>query len=378
MPQKASPLRTYDSHHRVSPGERYNYLTTVAFSHEKHRNRYWTCLCDCGNETVVREVSLKAGRTGSCGCHAKALRESFEDLTGKVYGRLTVVRLSSEKPPVPVRSKEGKRIGLRRYWDCECECGNTKIANGNSLKTGSTKSCGCLARDTGVLLAERFSTTHGKSHTRLYKLHSGILSRCADKENKDYGGRGIAVAEDLKKYEDFEAWFIAKFKMAEPPKGMSLDRIDNNLGYTKDNLRLATAEEQVLNRRWAIMVDTEDGPKYLIEVCNSRGLSYDTVWTRYRKLGWSLAEALELAPRPVKNSLWPSSEVPGIYYNAQRGQWAAHANYCGRNCHVGHYSTEDEAIAAQQKALERVKALTPEEIGRLKKSEFSSLVRGRN
>lgn len=91
----------------------------------------WNCQCSCGNTVTYQGSVLSKGRAVSCGCKRK------EDLTGKKFGRLTVVKYSN--------SKEGTR-----YWECACDCGNITYVPTKSLNSGNTKSCGCLRYETTI------------------------------------------------------------------------------------------------------------------------------------------------------------------------------------------------------------------------------------
>lgn len=110
----------------------------------------------------------------------------FIDLTGKKFGRLTVV----------------KYVG-KSYWLCRCECGNKKIVLGSHLKGGKIQSCTCLHKQQ---LTER-NTKHNLCHTRLYRTWSSIKIRCYDKNfkyYKNYGSRGIKVCDEwLENFEPF-------------------------------------------------------------------------------------------------------------------------------------------------------------------------------
>ena len=96
----------------------------------------WECACDCGKTTIVRGSSLTGGYVKSCGCLQRTNNhERAKDLAGQRFGRLTVLRLI-----------ENRSTG-RKTWECQCDCGNTKIVKHNSLISGNTKSCGCLKKD---------------------------------------------------------------------------------------------------------------------------------------------------------------------------------------------------------------------------------------
>ena len=114
-------------------GQRFGNLVVKELSHcEKGRGFYYRCQCDCGGEITTLGISLRDGNTKSCGhCSRKAAwTRNREDLTGQTFGWLTVKKYLYSKQ--------------YSYWECECKCGNTCIANGTTLKYGSKKSCGCL------------------------------------------------------------------------------------------------------------------------------------------------------------------------------------------------------------------------------------------
>jgi hypothetical protein len=102
----------------------------------------WLCKCDCGNTKIIRASNLQNGTTKSCGCLSDENRKvsRFKDLTGKIFGRLTVIELADKliKP-------NNKFVTM---WKCKCECGNEIIVRSHSLISKNTKSCGCLYEDT--------------------------------------------------------------------------------------------------------------------------------------------------------------------------------------------------------------------------------------
>lgn len=101
----------------------------------------WNCKCECGQETLATGTALKNGHKKSCGCLAKEKiaevgRNNFIDLTDKTFEKLTVIkRISTSKTPAGA---------TKIFWLCKCECGNQCVVEGNALKTGNTKSCGCI------------------------------------------------------------------------------------------------------------------------------------------------------------------------------------------------------------------------------------------
>jgi len=122
---------------------------------------------------------------------------------------------------------------------CRCECGNITSVCRCGLRSGRTKSCGCFLIET--------RTTHGMSRTPTYNAWVSMIQRCTNHNNishKNYGERGITVCK--KWQSSFEAFFK---DMGKKPKGLTLERINNNLGYSKDNCKWATRVEQNRNQR---------------------------------------------------------------------------------------------------------------------------------
>ena len=196
-------------------------------SKQSKRTVRWLCDCDCGMCSVVNSQDLRSGKTKSCGCMKRV------DLTGKHYGRLTVL---------------GRSHGAPSTWDCRCECGSLVIVRGGNLHSGSTKSCGCLRRDH----AKQLKIKHGHAPkrgrpSREYRSWQAMKRRCFVSDNDNYryyGGRGITVCERWKNsFENFMA------DMGPRPKRRTLDRIDSDGNYEPGNCRWATGSEQRLNQR---------------------------------------------------------------------------------------------------------------------------------
>lgn len=162
---------------------------------------------------------------------------NFIDLRAQRFGRLVVVEQADNNNRGQVT------------WKCKCDCGNIKIICSASLVRGSTNSCGCLQKED----VKKRSTKHGMRKTLTYKIWAGMLQRCNnwnDPSYKDYGGRGITVCERWLKFENFFA------DMGEKPHGLTIDRIDNDLGYYKENCKWATQAEQVRNQRLSVKSKT--------------------------------------------------------------------------------------------------------------------------
>lgn len=200
------------------------------------------------------------------------------DLVGVKFSRLTVIS----------RGVSSTRGDAR--WDCRCECGNTKLVAGNHLRNKAIVSCGCYREDA--------KKTHGRHRSATYTAWGNMVQRCSNPNNggyKDYGGRGIAVCDRWYSFENFYS------DMGDAEYSLTLERVDNDLGYCKDNCKWATPTEQALNKR--------------LRKDNSSG---------YR----------------------------GVYPNKKRGGWDVQLFRNGRSRHIGHFVELHDAILARKHAEE--------------------------
>ena len=190
------------------------------------------------------------------------------DLAGRVYERLTVI------------SRAGTR-GNHALWNCMCSCGTATVVQASHLNSGRIKSCGCYIREQ--------STTHGKRRSRVYKIWDGMVQRCTNPNAtgyEHYGGRGIQVCEAWLTFENFFA------DMGDPPSNAySLDRRDNDDGYSADNCRWATEEEQHNNRSDNRLIEYKGKSLTIAGWVRETGLSKDTILKRLKR-GWSVERTL--------------------------------------------------------------------------------------
>ena len=170
-------------------------------------------------------------------------------------------------------------------WLCKCVCGVVKTVRRRNLSIfgGNTQSCGCLHR-------EQF--THGVSATKAYQVLRNMILRCTDKHDlayENYGGRGIYVCARWSVQKEGPLNFIED--MGQPPPGKTIDRIDNDGPYSKKNCRWVSRKVQQRNIRNNSRVVWKGRQRLLIELCEERDLSPQSVRCRL-KAGWGVEEAL--------------------------------------------------------------------------------------
>lgn len=159
----------------------------------------------------------------------------YEDLSGKVFGKLTVLK-----------KLEAKRFGNGKtysQWECLCDCGNISILTRRALTSSGTKSCGCFHKE--------MVTTHGLSLLPEYDAWYNMKSRCynpRDYSYESYGGRGIKVCDRWLELENIGLYNFLE-DMGSRGENESLDRIDVNGNYCPENCRWTTKRIQAFNTR---------------------------------------------------------------------------------------------------------------------------------
>lgn len=172
---------------------------------------------------------------------------------GYKYGMLLV--LSEGKT---VKSITNNRHNTTVYWICQCDCGKLKEISGNDLRSGDTKSCGCQR----YIMSSKGSRTHGLSKSLEYDIWVHIKQRCTNPENKafhNYGKRQITMCDRwIESFENFYA------DMGRKPKGLSVERRDNDGNYEPSNCYWGTRSEQSRNRRDNIWLE-HDGENMVLQ-----------------------------------------------------------------------------------------------------------------
>lgn len=189
------------------------------------------------------------------------------DITDKRFGRLLVIKYAYTK-------------GNRAYWECKCDCGNSTIVSGKLLRSGQTKSCGCLNID--KLKERRFK--HGMRGTKFYRTYSNILTRCTNPNSdryKNYGGRGIKCL--WKNFNDFyedmyQSYLDHVNKFGE--SDTTIDRINTDGNYCKENCRWATNIEQANNKTTNHFIEVDGEDMTLAQAAEKYDINYQTLASR--------------------------------------------------------------------------------------------------
>ena len=212
---------------------------------------------------------------------------AFIDLSGRKFDRLTVVERIF---------KQTNTNRTRTHWRCICVCGREKTAESSHLTSGGIRSCGCLQKEKTIENGKR-NRTHGNTampnggkRTKEYGSWCGMKARCHNPNDpafNHYGARGITVCDSW--FNDFHA-FLADMGKA-PSANHSIDRIDNNKGYSQDNCRWATKSEQNRNTRRTKMITHNGITKPLADWSDIVGLDQGLIWCRLL-MGWSDSEAV--------------------------------------------------------------------------------------
>lgn len=191
-------------------------------------------------------------------------------IAGSRFTRLVVVEFSH-------RTKARKF-----YWKCRCDCGRTTIVRSEQLRSGHTRSCGCLGRDKVIERSTKHGHCVGQTKTPEYQAWSKAIDRCRNPRTtgfENYGGRGIAVCSRwLNSFEDFLA------DMGPRPRRHSLDRINNDGDYEPANCRWATRKVQANNTR------RNRPPLCSIPLCDGHHVARGMCGMHYRR--WRLGKPL--------------------------------------------------------------------------------------
>ena len=201
----------------------------------------------------------------------------FIDLTGQKFSRLTVLQRAEN-------NKHGQVM-----WLCQCECGNVVVVRAHHLKDGHTSSCGCFQKEQATARVAK-AHKHKMTGTRLYNIWANMKQRCLNpKDNRfnDYGGRGIMVCDEWLIADNFISWALKNGYN----DNLTIERIDNNKGYSPDNCRWATNDEQAHNKRNNHLLTFQGKTQNVTQWANELKINRDSLHTRIQR-GWTAERAL--------------------------------------------------------------------------------------
>lgn len=244
-------------------GKKFGKLTVIEQApRTKNRSVLWKCLCECGREKIARNKNLIEGITSDCGCISK---KGY--MQGQKFGRLTLLK---EIPACKGRS-----------WECICDCGNKLKVKESSIRAGSIKSCGCLAK----YYKSIGNVIHNLCYTRLNKIYQGMKNRCYLKTSTSYnryGGRGITICEEWLG----EHGFINFYNWATEngyKDNLTIDRIDNKGNYSPENCRWVTLLEQQNNTRLNRWFEYKGEKLTLSQITRKYNINISTFCHRLRR-----------------------------------------------------------------------------------------------
>ena len=259
---------------KIEPGMRIGNLTVLK-ELENTQEPMWLVICECGNMLAGADTALRNYDLHSCGCS-----DRDKDLTGQKFGMMTVLQRMTNNP-----------YGVPLYL-CRCDCGTEKIVRGDYLRKFHKPSCGCINR----AIRSKSRRTHGFEYHPLTPIWRAMMSRCENPNNKDYkhyGGRGITVCERWHKLENFIEDMAPTYK-----PGLQLDRTDNEKGYSPENCRWVTQQENARNKRNTRYLNTAIGRKSLAE---QSAVSKVPAYVITRRIDKGMPEELSIIPgRTVK------------------------------------------------------------------------------
>lgn len=198
------------------------------------------------------------------------------NLAGMKFGRLTAIN--------PTENLGNGRV----KWLCRCDCGNSVEVLNYNLYNNHTQSCGCLQRER----AAELNAMHGMCGTRLHRIWRHMRERCLKEYSKrycDYGGRGITLCDEWLEFEPFMRWALDNGYADH----LTIERINNNKGYSPENCRWATPFEQASNKRSNHLFTIDGVTDTMTNWARAYGINPMLVFDRLHK-GWTEYEALTI------------------------------------------------------------------------------------
>lgn len=202
------------------------------------------------------------------------------DLTGRRFGRLVVIERSEN-------SKDGKAC-----WLCHCDCGKNVTVRGKDLRTEKQVSCGCMKKER----VANINKLHGQRNSRLYRIWCAMKCRTQNSNAwnyKYYGGKGVSICPEWhKSFMLFQKWAMNNGYN----DNLTIERIDNDKGYSPDNCRWIEQQEQKNNTSRNIFLTFNGETNSIARWAKKLKIGYSTIYARLKR-GWTVEQALT---QPIK------------------------------------------------------------------------------
>lgn len=270
-------------------GERFGKLLVVGKAEPRIDSQgkeisMWKCQCDCGKEVNVSTRNLKYKYTTSCGCLRQGNKGIGTNLIGQKFERLTVIK---EIPKAERKSPDFK-------WLCKCDCGNETISTTSKLINGHQVSCGCKRTERVAQLNRKYKCTN----KHLYGVYKAMINRCTNENDPsyhNYGGRKVTVCDEwLNDFDAFADWALSNGYVLDAPQWQyTLDREDNEKGYSPDNCRWVTMQVQQNNKRTCRMIEYGGETHSIADWARIYGMKYKYLYNRLTYQGMTLDEVIK-------------------------------------------------------------------------------------
>lgn len=201
----------------------------------------------------------------------------FKDISDMEFGYWKVLEYAGSRK---------HKNSSEAMWKCRCKCGTIAVVSGQSLRNGSSKSCGCWNKEVQkerLTQMNKDCAKHGGYGTRLYNIWHGMKERCCNTNSpayKKYGAKGITICDEWKDdFAEFRKWALNNGYRDD----LSIDRKDGTKGYSPDNCRWATSKEQCNNLSTNILITHNGKTQTAMQWSEETGLSYRIIVDRYHK-----------------------------------------------------------------------------------------------
>ncbi|MBR9703320.1 hypothetical protein GOV10_04745 [Candidatus Woesearchaeota archaeon] len=238
-------------------------------------------------KTNIDVVSIKCSKPWACFSIRTTRNTTLEKQAPRLFlDKKMTIRNEYEKGEIMHKDsmlkfvEEVEQKGPARRARFICSCGNTSVMYIGNVRKGNTKSCGCLKI--------KLATKHDLCDSRAHDTWRGMKDRCFNKRSvsfENYGGRGITVCD---RWVDFKNFYE---DMGDRPDGMSIDRINNNKGYSKENCQWATQKQQTRNSRTNINLTFDGKTQCIAAWAEELGMNSGMLYKRIKN-GWSIEKTL--------------------------------------------------------------------------------------